>query len=365
MPKVVFFFRGGRAELLERIAAQQSPREFLYGCDVLEDLGWEVSYAQAAAGDSRWLRRLTGPFERALSAWVAASFTPSNALVHWQKTRDADVLISTNDGNLLALLFFKKLGLIRGQILGITQGLYEVRLKLDRRPLGRVALQAIGSLLRQASFLVVLGEGDERAVREHFGELGLPPLAIAQFGADEEFWTPGENGADGPILSVGTDHLRDYPTLLRAAADWPVRIVTRQKLPPELVGPQVRIDGNVDDRGLRDLYRQSRFVVVPIKNAPRDSGHSVTVQAMACGKAVILSDTPGLWDNVILRDGEHCLLVPPEDPSALRAAMQRLWDNPAEAERLGRNARQLIETQWSARHFGQTLNELAHASLRG
>ena len=86
---------------------------------------------------------------------------------------------------------------------------------------------------------------------------------------------------------------------------------------------------------------------------------------MACGKAVILSDTPGLWDHTILRDGEHCLLVPPEDPAALRAAMQRLWDNPAEAERLGRNARKLIETQWSARHFGQTLDKLAHASLRG
>jgi glycosyltransferase involved in cell wall biosynthesis len=39
---------------------------------------------------------------------------------------------------------------------------------------------------------------------------------------------------------------------------------------------------------------------------------------MACGKAVILSDTAGLWDREQMRHGEICYLVRPGDPAAMR-----------------------------------------------
>jgi glycosyltransferase involved in cell wall biosynthesis len=104
-------------------------------------------------------------------------------------------------------------------------------------------------------------------------------------------------------------------------------------------------------------------VVIPVRDQPRDSGHSATVQAMACGKAVILSDTAGLWDRQLLRDGETCLLVPPENPAALREAMLRLWNDPTEAARIGLAARELVEKHWTARQFGEHLVQTAAGLL--
>ncbi len=363
MPRIVYLFRGGRAELLKRIAEGVAPREFLYGYDSFVEAGWEASFAEAAPRDSRWVRPLIRPWQNLVSRFLATSFAASNCAVHWDKIRQADILLSTTDGNTFPLLVLKRLGLVRGRVMAVTQGIYESRRKLERRPFGRSRLEVLAGLLKDVSQLVVLGVGDEEAVRSHFGEFGLPPMEVVQFGADEVFWKPSAVPSNDAILSVGSDHLRDYPTLLRAIGDLPLRIVTRLKLPVELVTPQTTVDGNIDDLALRRLYQESRFVVVPIKNERRDSGHSVTAQAMACGKAVVLSDTPGLWDREFMRDGETCRLVPPENPDALRKVVRELWDDPAQAERIGRNARRLIEERWTSGHFGRHLVRLANSLL--
>jgi len=363
MPRIVYMFRGGRAELLSRIAAGVAPREFLYGYDAFAEAGWEVSFAEAAPGDSRWVRPLMRPLQNAVSKYLATSFAASNVVVHWDKIRKADVILSTTDGNTFPLAVLKQMGGLHARLMAITQGIYDSRRKLEGKILGRKRLETLGGLMRNISQLVVLGIGDEEAVRSHFGEFGLPPMEIVQFGADEVFWHPENVPPADSILSVGSDHLRDFPTLLKAVPDLPLRLVTRIKLPRELVGPRVTADGNIDDIALRRLYQESRFVVVPIKNERRDSGHSVTAQAMACGKAVIVSDTPGLWDREFLRDGETCRLVPPENPEALRRVILELWNDPAQAERIGRNARRLIEERWTSGHFGRHLVRLANSLL--
>jgi glycosyltransferase involved in cell wall biosynthesis len=363
MPRIVYMFRGGRAELLKRIASGVAPKEFLYGYDSFVEAGWDTSFAEAAPGDSRWARPLMRPWQNMVSKYLATSFAASNVAVHWDKIQKADVILSTTDGNTFPLLVLKQMGLLHARVIAITQGIYDSRRKLEGKFLGRRRIETLGGLMQNISRLVVLGIGDEDAVRSHFGEFGLPPMEIVQFGADEKFWHPADVPSNDTILSVGSDHLRDFPTLLKAAADLPLRLVTRLKLPRELVGPRVTVDGDIDDLALRRLYHESRFVVVPIKNERRDSGHSVTAQAMACGKAVIVSDTPGLWDREFMRDGETCRLVPPENPEALRKVIQELWNDPAQAERIGRNARRLIEERWTSGHFGRHLVRLANSLL--
>lgn len=363
MARIVYMFRGGRAELLKRIEEGVAPREFLYGYNSFVEAGWDASFAEAAPGDDRWIRPMMRPWQNLVSKYLATSFAASNVAVHWEKIEKADVILSTTDGNTFPLLVLKELGLLHARVIAITQGIYDSRRKLEGKFMGRRRIEHLGALMRNISRLVVLGIGDEDAVRSHFGEFGLPPMEIAQFGADEVFWRPAEGRVTDSILSVGSDHLRDFPTLLRAAPDLPLRLVTRLKLPKELVSARTTVDGNIDDIALRRLYQESRFVVVPIKNERRDSGHSVTAQAMACGKAVILSDTPGLWDREFMKDGETCRLVPPENPEALRKVIWELWNDPAQAERIGRNARRLIEERWTSGHFGRHLVGLANSLL--
>jgi glycosyltransferase involved in cell wall biosynthesis len=58
---------------------------------------------------------------------------------------------------------------------------------------------------------------------------------------------------------------------------------------------------------------------------------------MAWGKPILCSDLPVLRE--VIEDRRNGLLLPPDDPAKWVAALNRLVANPAEGERLGKNAR--------------------------
>jgi glycosyltransferase involved in cell wall biosynthesis len=102
----------------------------------------------------------------------------------------------------------------------------------------------------------------------------------------------------------------------------------------------VRPDSYTPDE-LRSLYRLARFVVVPLRDVDYDAGVNTLVEAMAMGKAVIVTRTRGQVD--LVREGEQGLYVPPGDAAAMRAAVTHLAAHPDEAARMGRAGRALIE----------------------
>jgi D-inositol-3-phosphate glycosyltransferase len=83
------------------------------------------------------------------------------------------------------------------------------------------------------------------------------------------------------------------------------------------------------------LVERAAVVVAP----SRREGFGVTVaEAMAHGRPVVASAVGGLLDLVV--DGETGLLVPPRDPAALRAALERLLGDADLRGRLGAAARE-------------------------
>ena len=117
-----------------------------------------------------------------------------------------------------------------------------------------------------------------------------------------------------------------------------------------------------DRFALRDLYARSALAVVPLLENDYQTGISTILEMMAMGKPLIVTRTRGQTDTIV--DGENGLYVPPGDPAALRAAIERLRRDPAEAARLGRNARQYVEKQAGLDLFTRTLQQAlveAHA----
>jgi glycosyltransferase involved in cell wall biosynthesis len=106
--------------------------------------------------------------------------------------------------------------------------------------------------------------------------------------------------------------------------------------------------------------------VVPLFENDYQTGISTILEMMAMGKALIVTKTRGQTDTII--DGENGLYVPPGDPAALRTAIERLRKDPAEARRLGANARRYVEEQAGldlfTRNLVQAVNE-AHAARGG
>ena len=103
----------------------------------------------------------------------------------------------------------------------------------------------------------------------------------------------------------------------------------------------------LSDEAIRDLYQGADFVVLPIRQTIQPSGQSACLQAMACGKAVILSEIAGLWDPQVMSDGKTCLLVAPGSVEALQDAVGSLMANPDRAREIGVNARAAVEKHFN------------------
>ena len=97
------------------------------------------------------------------------------------------------------------------------------------------------------------------------------------------------------------------------------------------------VSGITDDE-LARLYGEAEVAVVPSLY----EGFSLpAIEAMSCGVAVVAT-TGGALPEVVGRDGETGLLVPPDDPGALAGAIGRLLDDPALRARLGSAGRRRV-----------------------
>jgi glycosyltransferase involved in cell wall biosynthesis len=113
-------------------------------------------------------------------------------------------------------------------------------------------------------------------------------------------------------------------------------------------GKPVRFRLECDDAEVVRAYRRARCVVLP--SVYRTSAGSETrvpellgqtlLEGMACGTAAVCTAVASMPEVVV--EGETGLIVPPNDPPALRAALERLRDDPAEADRMGRAGRHRV-----------------------
>jgi glycosyltransferase involved in cell wall biosynthesis len=87
------------------------------------------------------------------------------------------------------------------------------------------------------------------------------------------------------------------------------------------------------------------------------------LEYMAAGKAIVATAVGG---NVeLIKDGVHGLLVPPNDPVGLAAAIAQLLRNPGLADRLGAAARQRVEQHYSREAMIQRFESFYCNLIRG
>jgi glycosyltransferase involved in cell wall biosynthesis len=93
------------------------------------------------------------------------------------------------------------------------------------------------------------------------------------------------------------------------------------------------------------LIRSLDLLVLPATRAEGLGG--VLLEAMAAQVPVLASAVGGIRE--IVADGENGVLVPPQQPAALAAALERLLRDPQECARLAQAGRATVEQRFSAR----------------
>jgi glycosyltransferase involved in cell wall biosynthesis len=133
------------------------------------------------------------------------------------------------------------------------------------------------------------------------------------------------------------------------AGDGPMGEDLRQLARETRVSKRVQFMGDVSWTRLKMLLHASEFVVLPSVSSSETFG-IFQLEAMACGKAIVNTDAhPGIgW---VARHSCEAITVPHGDPVALAEGMQKLLEDPALAERLGRGGVARVREQFSLNRF--------------
>jgi glycosyltransferase involved in cell wall biosynthesis len=211
------------------------------------------------------------------------------------------------------------------------------RPRLMRRALRRAdrIVAVAESLAREATALA-----PEIRERIHVVPNGVDP---ARFGNGPAFVHPRpfvvvvarlsrEKGVDVLLDALGCDPAAPFDLLV--AGDGPERTALEAQAARLGVGDRVVFLGAVDQATVAALHRGAILVALP----SRWEGLPLAcLEAMASGCAVAAAAVGGLPEAI--EDDRTGVLVPPEDPAALAAALRALASDPARRRRLGAAAR--------------------------
>jgi glycosyltransferase involved in cell wall biosynthesis len=142
---------------------------------------------------------------------------------------------------------------------------------------------------------------------------------------------------DAELVLVGTAHDEIAPWLENAAA------------------ANIRVAGFVGR--VEDCYREAAVHIFP---SECEGSAKATYEAAACGLPQITTRESG----DIVQDGVNGILIEPNDPDALAAAIERLYRDRDLCARLGAAGRRRVEENFTWEHFGARLLDAWRTAMK-
>jgi glycosyltransferase involved in cell wall biosynthesis len=197
---------------------------------------------------------------------------------------------------------------------------------------------------------LALRDGESReveAVRAHYGTPLVLFVGVLRPYKGVDVLIEAMGGGPGRALVVG--HGPERSRLQARARD--LRLEDR-----------IAFLGEVSPARLRVLLHAADVFVLPSIDR-REAFGIAQLEAMACGKPAVASDLPtGI--RSVNRHNETGLLVKPRDPAALRAAVNRLLEDPGLAARLGQAAQAQVQRDFTAKRMVERVLTLYGDTLR-
>jgi glycosyltransferase involved in cell wall biosynthesis len=223
----------------------------------------------------------------------------------------------------------------------------------QRRWFGFLRMQV--KVARALPRVVTVSESSKRDIASQMG-VEVDRMTVVPVGVDHTVFRPQDDEAPVPgrimVTSSSDVPMKGLVPLLEAVA----KLRTERDIELVVIGnprpggrvakaierlglaPIVRFVSGISDEELARNYARAEVAVVPSLY----EGFSLpAIEAMACGVALVAT-TGGALPEVVGTDGETGLLVAPDDPGALAAAIGRLLDDGPLRRRLGAAGRERV-----------------------
>jgi len=259
---------------------------------------------------------------------------------------------------LLLLKIFKKI-----DVYVFSMGLYSKKLKFPK--LKKIHYIFIKLFAFTTNNVFFLGEGEYKKA------LSIHPnfhnkYVLFPFSIDTYFWKEKKISIKdrNEVLFVGNDGNRDPELLLKIIEHFKnIKFNVVSNLEPFTNSKLKNLNlfkgsfGSKDlkDSQLRDLYNNARLIILPLKNSYQPSGQSVTLQAMSCGRSVVISKTEGFWDTKNFKNKEHLFFVEKNDLSGWISELNKIYNNDEIIEQIEHAGKVLVESSFTLKEFENKL----------
>lgn len=343
---ITYIYKGGRKNRLLN-KKTKFPSEFFYGYIELLEQGYKVEFFEEIELGFRLNNKF---FNNCLISISKIFFDiPLNMIFGfvfskgYKKLINSETIVATTNAVGICLAVTKNIGLLKNKIIFINMGLFPKKQNLIKTYLYKKILENVKMLS--------LSKYEAKFLSIQFQNKNIKYLP---FGVDKSFWKKNITKNNNPyILSIGGDLARDWNLLIHSwQKEFPcLKIVS----PTEIKTAKNNIktissswhDEKLSDLEIKDIILNAMFVIIPLKETIQPSGQSTCLQAMSCGKAVVISDIKGIWDKDLVKHKENVFFVKPSDENSLINAVHTLIKDSLLRNRLERNGRKLIEDKFN------------------
>jgi|GEM_PF-1507587 len=268
---------------------------------------------------------------------------------------ESDCVVATADRVGIPLVFCMYFRIVpKRKIIYISIGLPE-RLSTIRS----VAKRAVIHIFRKEIHKIICYGNEESIILKNIFEKFGTPVHFVSFGIDtKKFFPQPDLHEKKNVVCVGDDVHRDYVSLFKIAKkypDVPFLIITSVWHLADWNKRSVSVPDNVQVHTVlpfhvvKRIMSQALFFLLPVHNNSYSGATTTFLQAMAYGKAVVLTKTGAIDDGYHLVHNHNILLVEPNNLLGLEQAFVRMLEDKNLREILGKNAREtaLNHLDWS------------------
>ena len=379
MKRVLYVFTGGRKERLAENATHgpfSYPQELLFGLPYLRANGYEVDILEL---DDLFYNEHSIHYK--YFSWenrIITAFTGLNSSKHlFCRTRHRlnryDVVIACNEYVASGISYLKRKGLFDGELIFFVMGMLDKVAHLEK--VGSrflpVARKIYKRLITSSKDVVFIGKGEfNYANRTYPGERGK--FHFIPFAIDTEFWISSEKERQRKdyILFVGNDKHRDFECVVKTAKQMTNQsfIVISRNSQCEALKSSLHVtliagdwkDRVLTDEQVRDYYRNAALLILPLKQTLQPSGQSVALQAMACGKPVLITKTEGFWEPDSFVQNKHLVFMETNHHDEWVHCIQDLLGQEERLAEIGANSQRLVKQNNNLDRFGNCLVNVIH-----
>ena len=340
--RLLFAFSYGAAFELQRVRQSTVPTHRLWGFIELISQGWWVELSPGLPGSWKPFRAMGWRVWQTI--WLL------------RREKGAAAIVAVHEISALLLLVVRALGWDGAPLVLLNLGL------LHPKNCSGYRLWIWRCLLRKAAGVVSLVEANGAELTRLFG-VEASRTKFLPMSVDSDFL--GRASAESEesfVLAVGTNDGKDFETLLEALP-LGVRLLVvtdpynaRKVRNHPCFGGGVEVLEAVSAESLRELYRKSAVVVIPLADTPHGSGHTVLLETMSMGKIVVVSASRAMRDYI--EPGGTVLAVPVGDATALRAALEEVLQHPERFTEMREHAAAQVRSKFDIRCFGTGLDRI-------